>query len=127
MDNSKVLQPLYMNHRNLKYLYSLLLVVLWCSNFICYYFWCIASIKLQKIAKYNGINDPTSLQWDSNYYSIIDNTLLIGISTGIILMFLTLFFFRKKILGNKFLVFGLLGIVLFLIICFGGFLLWWID
>ncbi len=109
------------------YSYFFLSIILWISNFVCYYFWFLASKQIGKIAKYDVINDPDSLNWSSSQYFYADNALNFGILSSIIILFLTIYMIVKKTVSRKKLIVGILGIIFFLIICFGGFLSWMND
>ena len=110
----------------MKYLYICASFLLWVSTLICYYFWYMASQQLGRVAKYDGINDPASIGWtlSSKDYLIADNALTFGFFLSIVVTFLIIFLRLKKVLEKKTIMIGGIGVILFLVICLGGFLSW---
>ena len=97
-------------------------------NFVCLYFWYLASKELNWIPTYASIQDPDSLNWPSAYYTFLDNTFVVGVFSSILLLIIfCTFFFKKEIVKIGLKIIGILTLLIFMCLLFGGFGDWWTD
>lgn len=118
-----------LNQKFLIYILLLPIILIWLANFISYYLWIDASLKIGHIAFYDGINDPNSIGWSKDYFKIGELALMLGLISIIPSSIITAYFYfsKKNEVSIRIKLISLLGVLLFFIIVFGGYLAWWAD